>query len=56
MIDVEKVVGRTRLRRDLEQLGVCPGDTVMLHESVKAVGWIAGGPDVLIQAVLDVLR
>jgi aminoglycoside 3-N-acetyltransferase len=27
----------------------------MLHVSVKAVGWIVGGPDVIIRALLDVL-
>ena len=27
----------------------------MLHASVKAIGWIVGGPDVVIQALLDVL-
>ena len=27
----------------------------MLHASVKAVGWIVGGPDVILQALLDVL-
>lgn len=29
--------------------------TVMLHASVRAIGWIVGGPDVAIQALLDVL-
>ena len=28
---------------------------VMLHASVRAVGWVVGGPDVVIQALLDVL-
>jgi aminoglycoside 3-N-acetyltransferase len=27
----------------------------MLHASVKAVGWIVGGPDVILQALLDAL-
>jgi aminoglycoside 3-N-acetyltransferase len=27
----------------------------MLHASVKAIGWIVGGPDVIIQALLEVL-
>lgn len=27
----------------------------MLHVSVKAIGWIVGGPDVVIQSILDVL-
>jgi len=31
------------------------GQVVMLHASVKAVGWIVGGPDVVLDALLDVL-
>ena len=27
----------------------------MLHVSVKSIGWIVGGPDIVIQAVLDVI-
>ena len=27
----------------------------MLHASVKAVGWIVGGPDMVLRAILDVL-
>lgn len=41
--------------KDLRELGVAEGQTVMLHASVKAVGWIVGGPDVVIQALLDIL-
>jgi aminoglycoside 3-N-acetyltransferase len=48
-------VTRSMLARDLRQLGVAMGNTVMLHASVKAIGWIVGGPDVVIQALLDSL-
>jgi len=44
-----------RLVRDLRALGLEAGQTVMMHASVKAVGWIVGGPDVIIQSVLEVL-
>jgi aminoglycoside 3-N-acetyltransferase len=40
---------------DLKKLGIEKGDTVMFHASVKAVGWVVGGPDVVIQALLDVI-
>jgi aminoglycoside 3-N-acetyltransferase len=48
-------ITRSRLVKDLTTLGVTSGDAVMLHASVKAVGWIVGGPDVVIQALLDAL-
>jgi len=49
------LVARSKLARDLISLGLGTGDLVMLHASVKAVGWIVGGPDVIIQAILDVI-
>jgi aminoglycoside 3-N-acetyltransferase len=48
-------ITRSRLVHDLRQLGVRPGGVLMLHASVKAIGWIVGGPDVVLQALLDVL-
>ena len=40
-----QLVDRSRIARDLAELGVSPGDTVMLHASVGAIGWIVGGPE-----------
>ena len=48
-------ITRSELATALAKLGVRSGDTAMLHVSVRAIGWIVGGPDVVIQALLDVL-
>ena len=48
-------MARERIIADLKELGVAAGDTVMLHASVGAIGWIVGGPDQIIRGVLDVL-
>ncbi len=48
-------VTKSRLIRDLEALDLRQGDLVMLHASVKAVGHVVGGPDVILQALLDVV-
>jgi aminoglycoside 3-N-acetyltransferase len=50
-----QLVDRSRIARDLAELGVSPGDTVMLHASVGAIGWIIGGPEQVLGAVTDVL-
>lgn len=49
------IVTRSRLLADFRTLGVEPGDTIMLHASVKSVGWIVGGPDVILQSILEVV-
>lgn len=49
------LVTKSQLVQDLGGLGLQAGDVVMLHASVKAVGWIVGGPDVVLDAILEVL-
>src|SRR3954463_4505474 len=46
---------RASLASDLRSLGLAPGDTVMVHASVRAVGDIAGGPDEIHLAIRDAI-
>jgi aminoglycoside 3-N-acetyltransferase len=46
---------REELTNGLRRLGVVPGDTVMVHASVRSVGKIAGGPDQIHLALKDAL-
>src|SRR3954469_6450862 len=46
---------RLELANAYRRLGVAPGDTVMVHASVRAVGEIAGGPDQIHLALKDAL-
>jgi aminoglycoside 3-N-acetyltransferase len=49
------VYSRAELASAFRELGVAPGDTIMLHASVRAVGPIAGGPDQIHLALKDAL-
>jgi aminoglycoside 3-N-acetyltransferase len=46
---------RTSLVQDLRQLGLAPGDKVMLHASVRAIGPVIGEPDEIHLAVTDAI-
>jgi aminoglycoside 3-N-acetyltransferase len=46
---------RQQLSDHFGTLGVRPGDTVMVHASVRAVGEVAGGPDEIHLALKDAL-
>lgn len=49
------LVTRSQLLTDLRALGVGAGDTLILHASVRSVGWIVGGPRVILDALLELL-
>lgn len=44
---------RTTLVRDLAELGLTRGDAVMVHASLRAVGPVLGGVNMVVQALLD---
>ncbi|MFC6014985.1 aminoglycoside N(3)-acetyltransferase [Plantactinospora solaniradicis] len=46
---------RSSLVRDLRALGVRPGATLLLHASLRSLGWVCGGAPTVVRALLDVL-
>lgn len=46
---------RADLTKDLHALGVVPGDVVMVHASLRAIGKVAGGPDEVHLAIKDAI-
>jgi len=53
----ETPLPRTResLTRDLREIGIMPGMTVIVHSSLRSLGWVSGGPVAVVQALLDVV-
>jgi aminoglycoside 3-N-acetyltransferase len=46
---------RSSLAAELRALGVRPASVLLVHSSMRALGWVCGGPLALAQAVCDVL-
>jgi aminoglycoside 3-N-acetyltransferase len=46
---------RASLGKDLSTLGLTAGDTVLVHSSLRSLGWVCGGAVAVVQALLDVL-
>ena len=56
MLDLSKpIVTQQDLIASLRHLGLMPSDTLMVHSSMKAVGSVMGGPNTVMQALLDTL-
>jgi aminoglycoside 3-N-acetyltransferase len=50
-----QIVTQDRLVADLAALGLGSGDTVMVHASIKAIGRLVGGPDIVHRAVVQAI-
>lgn len=46
---------RTSVATDLRRLGLAAGDVVIVHTSLSSLGWVAGGPVAVVQALMDVV-
>jgi aminoglycoside 3-N-acetyltransferase len=49
------LVRRSDLVRDLRALGVRPGGVLMVHTRMSAIGWVVGGAETVVTALLEVL-
>jgi aminoglycoside 3-N-acetyltransferase len=52
---VDEPVTRPTLVEDLRALGLSAGETVLVHSSLSALGWIAGGAQTVVDALRTVL-
>ena len=44
-----------KIAKDLYALGIRPGDTVLVHSSLKSLGPVPGGAETVIQGLLKAL-
>ena len=47
------IVTKDMLRDDLRQMGVLPEDTLLIHSSYKSIGSVEGGPDAVLDMLMD---
>lgn len=43
------------LKQQLQTLGIQSGDSIMVHSSIKSMGWIAGGAKAVIDALMETI-
>ncbi len=55
LVPPEELIPRERLVRDLQALGLEPGMDLIVHSSLSRIGWVRGGPETVIDALLEVI-
>lgn len=50
-----QAIGRARLGEELRRLGLRDGAIAMVHTRMSALGWVVGGSETVVRALLDVL-
>ncbi len=53
VIDSRRPITRSRLVRDLARLGLRPGTTAMVHAAMSSLGWVVGGSQTVVEALLE---
>ena len=48
-------ITKQQLMDAFQNIGICPGDTVMVHSSLSTIGWIVGGANAVIEALQELL-
>ena len=51
----DKPLTRDTLSKEFHQLGLEQGSTVIIHSSLKSLGWVCGGAIAVIQSLMDVV-
>jgi aminoglycoside 3-N-acetyltransferase len=52
-VDSARPQTRESLAADLRRLGIVTSDVLLVHASMRALGWVCGGPGVVVLALLD---
>ncbi len=57
MVDCEPggqkgIVTLARMLDDLKAAGICSGDILVVHSSLKSIGWVEGGPVAVVEALV----
>lgn len=55
VVSDRRAVTRSQLAADLRRLGVREGAVVMVHTQMSAIGWVVGGSETVVRALLDAL-
>lgn len=53
ILNTPEFQSKETLKKQLKELGIQQGDRIMVHSSLKSMGWIAGGAQAVVEALME---
>ena len=53
ILNTPEFQSKSSLKTQLKKLGIKSGDSLMIHSSLKSMGWIAGGAQAVVEALME---
>lgn len=51
----DSVITKDQLKKDLEKIGLCKGDSVLVHSSLSKIGFVENGAKTLVEALTETI-
>src|SRR4051812_15589484 len=55
ILETKSFQSKETIKTQLAELGIGPGDQLMVHASMKSMGWIAGGAQAVVEALMETI-
>lgn len=55
IVETKTFQSKETLIEQLKELGIQPGDSLMVHSSLKSIGWVAGGAQAVVEALVETI-
>lgn len=55
-MESRKIVLKEELKKGFEKLGIIEGDNIIVHTSLSSLGFVCGGAQVVIEALLESVK
>ncbi|MFC4411754.1 aminoglycoside N(3)-acetyltransferase [Chungangia koreensis] len=55
ILETKNFQSKETIKNDLTELNIRPGDSLIVHSSMKSIGWLAGGAQAVIEALMETI-
>ena len=52
---MDTIITKEKIKKSLQESGLKEGDWIIMHSSLRSLGYVKGGADTVVDAILDIL-